>query len=377
MPAELRLTETQWARLGDHLLQNHDEHAAVLLCGVARGCSGAPVLTCRDVVFLGNDEVVTGASGLHLEVSPIALARLAKTARADGLTIVVCHSHPFGGPVKPSPIDLVTEEELCGRVLSVRLRQPVGGLVTGPDGTSLRIWENATAEPATVRVVGRITGLAAAQPPSVATAAGCLRSAGTPVGGGRPASHRRDAVRRRRTGRYRLSRRSPACASRRAAADRHRPRPDRAVEPVTNRRRRAARCRPFEGRRREGDGHRDPAGCDGRGLRGLAAGSRSGPAPRCRRHPVLHRRPRVSSLVSNWCSSSWCRWSTWESRCSQVACDRGRAAVSAFFAPADHASIAWVCSTARSSVRSSCPISTAKSSDGWDTCATARHQRRR
>lgn len=171
MPAELRLTQPQWASLVGHLLQDHREHAAVLLCAVAHQRAGAPLLVCRDVVPLGDDVVLTGSDGLHLEVSPIALARIAKRARATNLTMVVCHSHPFGGAVHPSPIDLITEEELCGRVLSVRLGHPVGGLVVGPDGASLRLWEGGHGEAAGVRVVGRtIVKLGVATSPTTPSA---------------------------------------------------------------------------------------------------------------------------------------------------------------------------------------------------------------
>src|SRR5207302_10529038 len=68
----------------------------------------------------------------------------------------VCHSHPFPGRVRPSPIDLATETEFCGRVAPLRLgdRRPVGALIIGPDGASARVWIGGESTPADVRVIG-------------------------------------------------------------------------------------------------------------------------------------------------------------------------------------------------------------------------------
>lgn len=146
------MTRTQWQVLRDHVLQDQDEHAAVLMCGLVPG--EQPILTCRRIVTLGADELLS-AGGLHLEMSPIALARIAKDASRQQLTLVVCHSHPFGGPVWPSDIDLVTEAELCGRVLHHRLAErPVGSLIVGPDGVSARLWRGDVCKTAQVRLVG-------------------------------------------------------------------------------------------------------------------------------------------------------------------------------------------------------------------------------
>lgn len=154
MPPEIRMTEAQWNDLRCHVLQDSDEHAAILICGAVD--ADGPVLTCRTVVALHDGDVRIGESGLHLEVSPVAIARLAKQARIECLTVVICHSHPFGGPVRPSPIDLATEEELCGRVLYERLEhRPTGSLIVGPDGVSARIWMDRRCVNATLRLVGK------------------------------------------------------------------------------------------------------------------------------------------------------------------------------------------------------------------------------
>ena len=154
MSAEIRMVETDWDRLRSHLLSDGSEHAAILIGGTAR-IVGASVICVREVVLLGDNDLLEGSSDLHLEVSPIVLARVLKQARESGESIVVCHSHPFPGRVAPSPIDRATEAEFCGRVARMRLEnRPVGSLILGPDGVSARVFVEESPTPADVRVVG-------------------------------------------------------------------------------------------------------------------------------------------------------------------------------------------------------------------------------
>jgi hypothetical protein len=139
MPAELRLTDTQWAQLRSGLLGDDDEHAALLVCGYL-GTGDDQVLLCRRVQQLGPADLLEEGQR-HLAIAPMTLARGAKAARAEQGTVVVCHSHPFPGPVHASPLDLGTEAELCGRALWGRLApRPVAALILGPDGMEGRIW---------------------------------------------------------------------------------------------------------------------------------------------------------------------------------------------------------------------------------------------
>ena len=154
MPAELRMTATHYGTLHDHLLRDDAEHAAILICGVNEPRN--EILACREVVLVGDEDLDEGSGRLLLHVSPLIIARAAKRAAQEGLTVVVCHSHPFPGPVEPSMIDLDTELELCGRVLPGRLAgRPAGALILGPDGYSGRLWSNGTPTPLALRVNGR------------------------------------------------------------------------------------------------------------------------------------------------------------------------------------------------------------------------------
>lgn len=150
--AEIRLTRRQFAALSGHLLRDDAEHAAILVCGSA---GAHDLLMCRRVIPVTTDDL-QAADQLHLQISPIALARAAKQARSEDGTLVVCHSHPFPGRVAASPVDLDTESELCGRVLFGRLRnRPVGALILGPDGYDARLWRNGMSSPMGLVVGGR------------------------------------------------------------------------------------------------------------------------------------------------------------------------------------------------------------------------------
>ena len=154
MRNEIRLTSAQWRELREHLLADGLEHAAVLICGTA-ATPGARLMLARCVVLLGEADLIEHGE-LHLSVSPVTIARLAKqAARAEG-SVIICHSHPFPGPVAPSALDLDTEAQLCGRALAARLSpRPVGSLILGPDGVSARLYvDEREGHDAAVRIVG-------------------------------------------------------------------------------------------------------------------------------------------------------------------------------------------------------------------------------
>lgn len=153
--AELRLTGAANDELRALVLSDGIEHAAVITCTVVHRPERT-LLVARAVVGLDDRDVATSGDGFHLEVSPVALARLAKAAAARDESLVIVHSHPFSGQVAASAIDLVTESELCGRALHRRLRQPVGALIVGPDGFDGRLWDDRGYIPLDVRVAGRL-----------------------------------------------------------------------------------------------------------------------------------------------------------------------------------------------------------------------------
>lgn len=155
MPAELRITSEDWSQLVASLLPDDEEHAAVLVCGQLITPT-KQVFLVHQVVAIGEDGLDEGSGPMHVSIRPTTIARLAKQAARDGLSLVVCHSHPFPGAVHPSPLDIRTERELCGRFLVGRLPgRLVGSLIVGPDGWSARAWSgDAHFDIDELRVVG-------------------------------------------------------------------------------------------------------------------------------------------------------------------------------------------------------------------------------
>lgn len=155
MQTELRFTEVHWDLLRSHLLQDDVEHAALLVCGTHDSASGSLLLV-RSVFLLDEDDFEADSGEFHLRIRPTTLARVAKLARSQAASVVLCHSHPFPGPVLPSRLDLETERDLCGRVLVNRLHpRPVGALIIGPDGVNGRVWSRSGVRDLDrVRVVG-------------------------------------------------------------------------------------------------------------------------------------------------------------------------------------------------------------------------------
>jgi molybdopterin/thiamine biosynthesis adenylyltransferase len=153
MRDEIRFTTAGYEDLLGGLLADEAEHAAILICGCVRS-ENATILTVRQVVHVTDDDL-DDESLLHLQVSPLVLAALAKQASRENQTLIVAHSHPFAGIVRASEIDLRTEKDLCGRVLTGRVNRPVGALIVGPDGYDARVWTSESSYPAMVRVGGR------------------------------------------------------------------------------------------------------------------------------------------------------------------------------------------------------------------------------
>lgn len=146
MSVELRITSASWTQLSEHLLADHHEHAAILVCGQAQA-QARNLLLVQQVLIAREPGDAIETTHLGISLSPAFIARAAKIARSVGGTVVLCHSHPFPGPVLPSALDLRTERDLCGRSLSSRLDPAlVGSLILGPDGFDGRVWHGSESE---------------------------------------------------------------------------------------------------------------------------------------------------------------------------------------------------------------------------------------
>lgn len=152
-PSMIRFLQRDWQHLRSELLDDGHEQSAFLFCGHRRS-DGHVTYLVRNVQILDSEDYLDRGA-LHLSISPVALARAAKKARLDNQSVIIVHSHPFGGPVAASPIDLRTEIDLCGRVLPSRTGQSCAAMVLGPDSVDARAWTANGASPITrIDIVG-------------------------------------------------------------------------------------------------------------------------------------------------------------------------------------------------------------------------------
>jgi molybdopterin/thiamine biosynthesis adenylyltransferase len=141
MSARLRITVEDYRRLADHLFPgDRDEHAAVLLAGVA--ASGASsVLLVREVHLLDTSEFGPGEHG-YRQLAPSALARLGSRAEAEQLALISCHSHPGASQrVGLSGDDLAGHRRVFPHLLDIVANgRPVGGVAFGKHSAAGEIW---------------------------------------------------------------------------------------------------------------------------------------------------------------------------------------------------------------------------------------------
>jgi molybdopterin-synthase adenylyltransferase len=150
---DMKILAPDWDVLLEHLLDDGDEHAALLLCGQQETADSVTFLVRELVLLTAADYLDRGA--LHLSIAPTTLARAAKRARLLDASVIMVHSHPFPGRVVASKIDLRTEADLCRRVLPARTGRAVAALVVGPDGVDGRLWTGVGAGPFDeIRVLG-------------------------------------------------------------------------------------------------------------------------------------------------------------------------------------------------------------------------------
>lgn len=151
--SDMRILQNVWDGLRAHLRDDGYEHAAILICGLREREDSLTFLV-RESILLSDADYVNRGS-MHLSVAPTTLSRAAKRARMLDAAVVMVHSHPFPGGVRASNLDLLTEYDLCRRVLAARTGKPAAGLVVGPDGVDGRIWTPAGAVRFdSIRVIG-------------------------------------------------------------------------------------------------------------------------------------------------------------------------------------------------------------------------------
>ena len=141
MKPRLRITDAGYKALHAHLFPgDHDEHAAILLAGLA-SLEDSPTLLVREVHHLDTNEFIPGEHG-YRQISAAALARLGSRAQAEGLALISCHSHPGAGErVGLSRDDLAGHQRVFPHLLDiVGGARPVGGIAFGEASADGEIW---------------------------------------------------------------------------------------------------------------------------------------------------------------------------------------------------------------------------------------------
>lgn len=127
-----------WDELRQRLFtQDGRENAAVCLCGRADGGQGLSLLA--HSLLRVPEHAYLARTHNHLEVAPDLFNRAVDLALARQWSLLVCHSHPGGGPARFSPSDVAGEDRLIP-VLRNLVAVPHGTLLLTPDAWAGRIW---------------------------------------------------------------------------------------------------------------------------------------------------------------------------------------------------------------------------------------------
>lgn len=136
---ELHIAEEEWSGLRAHLFPgDHDEHGAVLLCGIARSGRSTRLLA-RDV-SLAQDGVdyVPGIRG-YRHLSGEFVTHQVRRAKDLGLAYLAVHNHGGTTSVDFSGPDMESHERHYPTLRDLA-RQPVGGLVMASQAVAGDLW---------------------------------------------------------------------------------------------------------------------------------------------------------------------------------------------------------------------------------------------
>ena len=138
-PIELRVTAADWARLHAHLFPgDHDEHAAILLCGMATSARSHRLLV-REIAFAHDGtSYVEGTRG-YRHLTGEFVTPLIRRARDENLVYLAVHNHAGTDAVSFSTTDLRSHERGYPTLLSLT-KLPVGALVVAQGAVAGDIW---------------------------------------------------------------------------------------------------------------------------------------------------------------------------------------------------------------------------------------------
>ncbi|MGH3253453.1 MAG: HesA/MoeB/ThiF family protein [Trebonia sp.] len=138
-PFELRIAQPDWARLRRHLFPgDHDEHAAVLLCGMATSACSRRLLV-REVVCAEDDVSYLPGTRGYRQLTGEFVTHLIRRARDEKLIYLAVHNHGGSDSVSFSATDLGSHERGYPTLLGLT-DLPVGAVVLADRAVAGDIW---------------------------------------------------------------------------------------------------------------------------------------------------------------------------------------------------------------------------------------------
>lgn len=135
---ELRISADEMSMLRSKLLKGPEEKCAVLLTAHARCHDGRQLILVRETVFPTASDY-SSSSVQHAEMRPEFVARVAKQARSQKLSLVFVHSHPGRHAPAFSSIDDGGEKELFAFLARREHEGPHAAIVLSEGGMSARL----------------------------------------------------------------------------------------------------------------------------------------------------------------------------------------------------------------------------------------------
>lgn len=138
-PFELRIAQPDWARLHHHLFPgDHDEHAAVLLCGMAASARSRRLLVREVVCAEDGVSYLPGTRG-YRHLSGEFVTHLIRRSKDEKLIYLAVHNHGGSESVTFSTTDLSSHERGYPTLLSLT-GLPVGAVVLAERAVAGDVW---------------------------------------------------------------------------------------------------------------------------------------------------------------------------------------------------------------------------------------------
>lgn len=136
---ELRVRVSDWTQLTAHLFPgDHDEHGAVLLCGLASSGTATRLLVREVALAQDGTDYVPGSRG-YRHLNGEFVTHQLRRAKELGLVYLAVHNHGGSGRVSFSGQDQKSHERAYPTLLSVS-GKPVGALVLAKGASAGVLW---------------------------------------------------------------------------------------------------------------------------------------------------------------------------------------------------------------------------------------------